>query len=352
MEKATKRNKKEAQPVLIVKPVSKTLGLDYLHISLIALVIILVALAFALSGFRPGQGVINCPYGIMNSSCAGPIHTSAQALSAAEQALVGYSDVNTSLSLLPYYSLVNQSSVSYLNASDEWLVVIPYRDPLLKNQTFSISLLLYDSNLTLVTPYLQTLKPPYQTVGRTVAFGVVNITGRVLCTTTTPVPMYTFIDPYAPGAIAAIYKGINASAKYGNEINNSYKFIYTGYAQKYYSTYGINQTQLAGRYLFCASKQPSKFVAFLKNYSIESTGNPLDNLSLEGIVVGSGLNTTKFDSCLLYNSTQILDAQASLASFYNVSMTPAYVVNCKYETIPQTLYSAINYTLGGLNTTK
>ena len=40
------------EPVFIIRPASKHLGLDYLHILLIALVIILIVLAFALSTFQ------------------------------------------------------------------------------------------------------------------------------------------------------------------------------------------------------------------------------------------------------------------------------------------------------------
>jgi hypothetical protein len=51
---------KRKEPVFIVKPALKNFGLDYLHIILIALVIILIALAFALSTFKQGTIITNC----------------------------------------------------------------------------------------------------------------------------------------------------------------------------------------------------------------------------------------------------------------------------------------------------
>ena len=46
--------KTEKEPVFIIRPAMKNYGLDYLHISLIVLVIILVGLALALSFFKQG----------------------------------------------------------------------------------------------------------------------------------------------------------------------------------------------------------------------------------------------------------------------------------------------------------
>src|SRR5271168_1470309 len=132
------------EPVFIVKPAFKNFGLDYLHIILIALVIVLVVLAFALSTFKQGVVVTNCQYGNnVSGSCNTTMHNSSQALGAAERDLASYSKINTSLSLIPYYSLVNRSEVSYLPQSKKWLVIVPYIDPLANNTIFNISLLLY-----------------------------------------------------------------------------------------------------------------------------------------------------------------------------------------------------------------
>ncbi len=46
------------------------------------------------------------------------------------------------------------------------------------------------------------------------------------------------------------------------------------------------------------------------------------------------------------SSTPALDSQLALAQLYGVATnTPAFVVNCKYQAIPQTVDSAIGYAL-------
>jgi hypothetical protein len=346
-EKKSKISSKE--PVFIIRPANKNLGLDYLHITLIALVIILVAVAFALTTFKQGTIITNCQFGSnSNATCNSTIHTSAQALSAAERQLAAYSNVNTSLSLIPYYALVNQSKVSYLVETKQWIVTIPYIDPLVKNEVFNVSLLLYDSNLTLASAYLQTLKPGIPTNNSVVALGAVNIAGEAQCKTTTPIPVYVVTDPYSPGTISTINSTIHTAQLYGNKINVSYFFIFGGYSQQFYSSFGIPQTQLLGQYMECASRQPDKFPAFLSNLSIVYTGRPLENETLSQVEVGSGLNASKFGDCM-DNVTTTLDIQSQFAKLYNIVSTPTIIVNCRYSTIPQSINYAINYSLSNLN---
>lgn len=344
-EKTTKLNSKE--PVFIVKPASKTLGLDYMHIMLIALVIILVVVAFALSTFKTGTTVTNCQYGLSaNSTCNSTVHTSAQALSAAEHYLAAYSSLNTSLSLIPYYSLVNQSQISYLPAQKEWLVIVPYIDPLV-NTRYNITLLMYDSNLTLANSFIQTLKPVNKTNNSVVALGTVNLYGESACKTTTPVPVYVISDPYGPGTISTLLAAINSSKVYTNSINVSYFFIFSGYSQHFYSGYGEDETQLLGRYMSCASNQGS-FPQFLSNLSIAYTGQPLPNATLYQVAEGSNLNLSQFNGCM-NNVTTMLNYESEFANLYNIVSTPTVIVNCKYSTLPQTLDYAINYSLHNLN---
>jgi len=334
------------EPILLVRPAIKSLGLDYLHVSLIILIVILVALAFALSMFRPGPIVSNCQYGLtVNNTCITPDHTPAEALNASEQVLASYASTNSILSLLAYYSLPNQSTVSYLSNQSEWLVSIPYKDPTVNYTRFHFNILLYDSNLSIVHTFVQAPQPASITRNRVTRYGAVSIYGKTSCTYTpnTPVPVYGFIDPYAPGAIRALEAGINVS----NRIplaNVSYKFIFTGYSLALYSTYGINATQQNGADLWCASLQPSRFRAYLANYSLLFNGYPIAASNLYQIAQGSGLNISKFNSCITA-APQKLNAQAEFAQYYDVAVTPTYVVNCQYQTIPETLGAVINSTL-------
>ena len=147
------------------------------------------------AGHRDDQTAGTAP----NCECCKPtVHNRFPGASAAEKYLADYSNVNTSLSLIPYYLLVNRSKVSYLNNSKEWLVVVPYLDPLVKNQQYNVSMLLYDSNLSLESSYLQTLS---RRQGQTTAWllSAPFSDGESGCRTSTPIPVYVMTDPYAPG---------------------------------------------------------------------------------------------------------------------------------------------------------
>ncbi|MCW6159651.1 MAG: hypothetical protein LVQ95_01000 [Candidatus Micrarchaeales archaeon] len=342
MAKDNKKQQHAKESLMIVRPAVRRWGLDYLHVSLIILVVILIAFAFALSAFKPGPIYASCPGGIVNGTCEGPSHTSAQVLAAGESVLAAYAPVNTSLSLLAYYSSPNHGNASYVANTGEWLVQIPYLNPFSGNKN-ELTMLLYDSNLSLVRPFLQTAAPAQSTKNRVVALGVIQLAGKSLCTSKTPIPVYDMVDPYAPGAMAGLFTGVNASAAYGSSINMSYKIIFTGYAVDKYSSYGENETQETGAYLWCASNQP-RFKAFLENYSLVFNGEPLNSVTLYQTAQGSGLNMSQLGSCL-NNASGALIAQSKLAQFYNITTTPTFLVDCRYSTIPQTLSDAVPYVL-------
>ncbi len=342
-----KGGKKEE--VLLIKPASKMLGLDYLHITLLALVIILIALAFGLSFFKPGATLTNCQYGLVNGTCVVPKYNATQALLSAESYIASYQNVNSSYDLLPFLSIPQQATVSYLQNTNQWLVVMPFRVPL-PNGTISTiigytPLFLSGTNLTVTQAYHQAAAiPPYLIKDNTVAFGVVQLHGRVPCAYKTPIPVYMVTDPYAPGSITGIQDTINASRQYGNEINVSYRFLVSGYALSLYGDYGVNETEGTIASLYCASLQ-QRFPAYFKNYSIVYNNRPISNTILTQVAVGSGLNLSEYNSCLS-NSTVALAYQAQFGRFYNLTAgAPTDIVNCQYQTIPETLPAAISYAL-------
>ena len=345
---AKNAKKIEKEPVFIIRPAIKNLGLDYLHISLMVLVIILIGLALALSVFRQGVVLQNCSYGIVNGTCATLKYNSTQALASAERILASYATINTTLALLPYYSLVNQSSVSYLQNQSKWLVVIPYINPLADNEISNMTMLLNGNDLSLASPSLETIKPTHYTNDSVAGLGVVSLYGKALCTSTKPVPTYLITDPYAPGAISGMYAALNASSEFANSVDMSYYFVFTNYAVRFYNSSGVSGTQALGDYMMCASRQPSHLGAFLANLSILYQGSPVSSGILDQVEAGAGMNTSRFNACLV-NSTTSLDNQANLAHLYGVATTPEFIVDCKYASIPQTIGRAINYTLKSLN---
>lgn len=342
-----KQRRAKQEPVFIVKPALKHGGLDYLHISLIALAIVLIALAFSLAYFKPATLLENCQYGIVNGTCTTPKYNSTQALAAAGRVLASYSYINTSLSLLPYYSEMKMASATFVPSQNAWLIDVPYIDPLANNQVFNISMVLSGSNLSLVRSYIQSVSPTQRTNDSVVAFGTVQLYGRFLCTTKEPIPVYAVIDPYAPGAFSGIAKAINLTDEYHGRLNVSYDFVFTNYSTEWYAGYGTYQTQLLGMYLFCSSQQGG-ISGYANNVSKVFEGRPLSNQTLYQIAVGSGLDMASMNACLA-NSTTTLSYQAQLARFYNIQFTPQFIIDCRYSTIPETAGSAVNYTLSQVN---
>jgi hypothetical protein len=327
-----------------VKPLVKGYGLDYLHLTLIVLVVVLVVLAFALTFSKPPVAV-GCANTLNAQNCttSAPVHNATQVLQIAEHEIAAYRNLNTSLSLLPYYSMVNRSTVSYVPTKKYWLVVVPYLDPYNSSVVFNFSMLVYDSNLSVGYTFINSVRVEPTASESAAGLGILSDDSISACDTK-PLPVYLITDPYAPGALPAIEAAINASREYGSSINMSYFYIFSGYAISKYSGYTAPVTQQLGSYLACASRQRN-FAQFISNLSSAYSGNPLSNYTLYQIALGSSLNTTSLNSCLA-KSAQILDVESGLASTYNITSTPQFVVNCRYFTIPQTLGYAINYSLG------
>ncbi|MDE1857072.1 MAG: hypothetical protein KGH98_03235 [Candidatus Micrarchaeota archaeon] len=338
---------KKNEPVFLVKPATRLGGLDFLHVSLIALVVILIGVAFALSTFKTAVIYKNCPGGIVNGTCANQTSTptsenATKALQAAERVIASYASLNTTFSLLPFYTETNASHVYYLNTTKQWLVIVPYVDPLLKNQSHNMTILLYN-NFTLADTFFHIFRPGFMVNESTVSYGVVSFDNKVLCEQKPPIPLYLFVDPYAPGAISAINQSIQLEKRYNNSLNVSYEIMFTNYATSLYSQYGAVPVQRAGNYLACASHQ-SNFTGFFGVFSNVFNDRPIPNASLYQLAQVSKFNMSSFNGCM-DNVSQKLDAQATLAGFYNIITTPTYIANCKYEAIPQTVNYAVEYAL-------
>ncbi len=328
------------RPAFIVKPIARSGGLDYLHITLLILIVILVALVLSLSRFTSVK-LVDCQFGIVNGTCVNVISNSTAAIMAAKQIMAGYSTVNTSLSLLPYYTLPNMYKAYYIGGNGSWLVYTPYINPYTGNIVRMY--LVLNSNMALNTSLMETLLPSSPTKNYVAAPGTVSISGKLPSSSNIPIPVNLIIDPYSVGSISAIKAAINASNEFGANIVVNYDFIFTSAAVDKYNGYGSAQTQQLAYYLFCASKQ-SNFSAFVNNTGYMFNGNPLTNAQLESIANESGINYTDAADCVA-NSAEALYFQSQFAQLYNVTSTPEFIVNGRYETISTRLGDAINYSL-------
>ncbi len=347
MEKKPGKKDKKAEPVFVIKPATKHGGLDYLHITLIILVAILIALAFALANFKPAT--VLCANSANSTAHASNSMLNANAtlaISKVESIIASYGFVNTSLALLPYYALVNETQAAYMPSMNEWLVKIPFVNPLLNGTVFNMTFLLY-KNLTLDNAFIQVIKPPKNTTNRAVAYGSVEISGKYACNNTLPIQVYLITDPYAPKALESISQAINFSRSMNGKVNMSYYFVFSGYAESLYGTYGMAATQRLGDYLACAAHEKN-FEAFVANLTKVYNGVPLSVSMLNQLALGAKFNMTQFSSCI-DNSTAMLNNQAMLASFYNVTSVPIFIVNCKYFTIPQMLNYSVSYAISQIN---
>ncbi len=341
-----KLNKKLSEPSILVKPVSRFGGLDNIHIALLVLVVILILLMVAMSYntkisiINTSQGA-NCTYGSVNGTCAAPLHTQAQAKLAAEKVLAGYSTSNTSLSILPYLSNVNMANVSYLPATGQWYVSIPYRSPVGSN-TYLLGIFMQDSNLTKFSTFVQTVgSNPAVTDNYVAAPGVIKLAKQSSCGTPTT-QSYWFMDPYSPGAVQSLLNATSLESKYGGKLNVSIKILYTQYSQSVAATYGLNNTLNLGRYILCGSVQKN-FTGFAKALNASYPNTYMPAYILSGIASQSGFNMTSLNSCISSSTQSVMNAQAFQAKYYNITSPLAVLTDCQYLSIPQTAGAAACY---------
>lgn len=341
---AKRSRKQEEQTQIVLKPIGPLGGLDNIHVGLIALVIILIGLLLVVShSFLQIIGNStntsgNCVYGTFNGSCITPMHNLSQVKQQVGQILASYAYVNGSLSILPYFSSMQNFSAQYLPQSSQWLASVPVTNPA-NNNRFYASFILYDSNLTLVRPYLQTSSTSKVVDNYVVSQGVIRLAGKSVCLQQNPVQMYWFVDPYAPGSISSLDNLTSVQSKFGSNLNATVKIVFGSSSLAIANKFNVNNTQALGKYVYCASKQ-SNFTNFIANLQSLYSGAYLSPSYLNIIANQSHFNNATFNSCLA-TATPALNAQALLAEYYNVTTTPSVVTGCIYQSIPQTAKESV-----------
>ncbi|MDE1804918.1 MAG: hypothetical protein KGH59_04015 [Candidatus Micrarchaeota archaeon] len=337
------------EPKLVVRPIGRLGGLDTIHVSLLVAVAILVALLLLSSYYHPtiilpsnstSGSNLSCAYGAQKGACVQPAHNATQARWMAEQILASYAYVNGSSSLLPYFSDTQNMTVSYVPQSKEWIATVPETNPG-NGVAFEMVLTMYDSNLSLINPYIQTIRTSQVFQNRVVAKGVIQSAGKFACPQQSPLQLFWVMDPYAPGSIASLSNLTNLEARYGAKINASVKIIYGSSSTSISQAFGLNGTQALGRYTYCAAKQQN-FTAFVSHLEAIYSNAYVQPSLLNQIANQSHLNMPQLNSCI-QNSTQELNIQSLLVKYYNLTFTPAVITNCQYISIPQTARNAICY---------
>ncbi|MGI0141444.1 MAG: DsbA family protein [Candidatus Micrarchaeales archaeon] len=336
--------KKKDETKIVVRPIGGLGGLDGIHVALIVLVAILIGLLLAVSYSHP-QIITNssssCTYGSLNGSCTNPIHNFSSVKVRVGQILASYASVNGSLSILPYFSSMQNMTADYIPASKEWLATVPVMNPLTGN-SFSASFLLQDSNLSLINPYLQTSTTSKIFSDYVVSQGVVRLSGKVSCLQQSPIQQYWFIDPYAPGSIQSLANFTSLQQKYSSKVNQSIKIVFGSASLGIASQIdNVNNTQALGKYIFCASSQ-SNFTRFTSNLESIYANSYVSPALLSQAANQSRLNIPELNTCLA-NATTDLNAQVLLAQYYNITATPSVITDCIYQSIPQTAGKADCY---------
>ncbi len=341
---ARKKSKKE-EPELLIKPVGRLGGLDNIHVSLVALIAILIAMLLVVSYSKPqvigAPNATNAANSSSNSSAIlQPIHTEQQVLSYASRVLASYNYVKSYSSILPYFSDIRNATAYYIPQTKEWYVSVPAHLPG-QNRTAHYSLLVYDSNLTAQTAFSQTPLPSQVLNDQVVADGVIKLYGKYACPASNQTSIFWFIDPYGPGVVTSLENITGIEARYGNRVNITVKILSGYYTNVIANSYGMPNAQELGKYLFCTSKQKN-FSVFAQNIESAYGSSYMSGQLLRTIANYSRLNVTELNACIS-NSTATLNEQALLAQYYNVTSTPIAIVNCEYEALPQTVDSALCY---------
>ena len=285
---------------------------------------------------------------VLNSTCQNcssvqysAAHTPQQALLQAEHILASYSNYNNSLALLPYISNVSKAKVSYLQNSGEWYVSIPYTGPI-NGKSYVFGLLINDSNFSKFSPMTQTISPVSVSQNYVVSQGVVKLHGETMCTAqNSSIPVYWFIDPYAPGAVSSLLNATKLENRFGGNVNLSVKLLTSQYSLQVASTYGLNNTLLLGKYLICASSQRN-FTAFVNAVNATYQDRYMPAYLLQELAAQSGINSTSFNSCLS-SSQGIINGQYVQAKYYNITSSSVVLTSCQYLSVPQTAENAVCY---------
>jgi len=336
------KNKAAKEPKIIVKPVGRFGGLDNIHLALIAVIVLLALILLVVSYTKQPVFPVNVTTTstVLTNTTAKPLHNATEILTQAERVLASYSYVNSSLNLLPYITNVSNASVAYVPSTRQWLVQVPAVNPV-NNEVFTMAFSINDSNISKVLPLMQTAIPSQITKNRVVANGVIRLYGKYPCSTQTPLNVYWFIDPYAPGAVKSLLNLTKLNALFNGKINTSIKIFTTQYTLSVARTYGLSNAEELGKYIFCASLQKN-FTNFVYNLNSVYANAYVPQQELATIANESKLNSTLLNSCIANASTKI-NAQALLAQYYNITQTPMVVVDCKYMSIPQTTKNAVCY---------
>ncbi len=321
---------KAKEPEIVIKPVGRLGGLDQIHIAMIVVICVLLAMILVIAYYRP-------PAVVVANNTTKPIHTYAEILNLTEKLLASYSVLNSSLNLLPYITNISATNITYVPSLQSWFVKVPAVNPS-TNITFYISFLIKDSNTSNVLPFIQTVLPAKLSKDKVVAKGVMELYGQYPCNKY-PMPVYWFIDPYAAGGIKSLGYAIKLQNTFRNMINVSIKIFSTQATEAIANQYGIANAQLLGKYIFCASKQKN-FEKFANILGTLYTGSFMGQIELSNIANESGLNYTSLIECI--NSSQpIINNQALLAEYYNITQVPTVVVDCNLQALPQTAYNAV-----------
>ncbi len=328
-------------PSILIRPITRLGGLDNIHVALLALVVILMALLMLISYYKP----IGVPPSNQTTTAIPPnysvymIHTPAQIKAIAERLIAGYAMTNSSISVLPYITNVSAMTVSYVPSMKDWYVQAPFRSPS-SNATVYFSALISDATGGLVAPFMQAARPP-QSGGQVVSQGVVKLSGRSYCSVQNPLRVSWFIDPYAPGAIASLKNLTELQSAYPDKVNISVDILYGSSFQYIANSAGTLNAQALGKYILCSSGQ-QRFPAFVSALNSVYDNGYLSPNALQSISATAGINQTQLNSCIA-DSGSAINAQAILAQYYNITFTPAVIVNCEYQAIPQTAREAICY---------
>ncbi|MCL4365337.1 MAG: hypothetical protein M1569_03465 [Candidatus Marsarchaeota archaeon] len=339
----TRLSKNISEPSILVKPVSRFGGLDNIHIALMILVVILILLLVVMS-YNTKITVINATTNgtaAMTPAITNTIHNASQVRLYAERVLAGFSDLNSSISLLPFISNVSDMNISYVPSLKEWYVTFPYALPANKSKSYLYSFMVRDSNLSLAGVFSQGITPPSVGQDYVISPGVIKIAHQTSCSFGKPLQVYWFVDPYAPGGIPSLVTAENLQNRFGGRINITIKPLFTQYSSAVANTYGLNNTLALEKYLLCGENQKN-FSGFIHSVNASYSGTYMPAYIIKGIAEQSGFNMPSLASCIS-SSQEVINNQVVVAKYYNITSSSSVVTDCQYLSIPETAQQAICY---------
>ncbi len=180
--------------------------------------------------------------------------------------------------------------------------------------------------------------------------GIVNITGKAACNTTSKPEVMEFVDWYDGFSVQNEPSMEALRARFGDGISFSYHVLLTG-TDALEKRFGGN-VSLFSKYFICAQAQSADAAQKMKQCFINRytpNGEPLNESAIQACADFARLDNSTLGTCLQQTAPNVLRTDLALATTYfpDRLATPTVMINCNWRTKPKLAEFALCWALPG-----